>query len=181
MKIYAICVYDGKEVIEREVLLYQSAVNNFVRDEQRKGLFITVDSYTRKERRNSKYDNIDITYLINSFVFLDGIEVYRDNKVITSKDMEAVKETLTQIIHVDGTITYLPPYPLSTPDVQEITGSMIFTMYVVQEEPQRWATLSIDPVQFDLKEKPQLNKVATERFGIDLYGDVLFIDENLVA
>lgn len=181
MKVFSVNVLDGREIIQRNVLLLLAQVNSFAKKDELMEKFIVVDSYTKKEKKHRASDDIESAKLIRSLLYLRGVEIYRKEDYITFDDIEEVKEELTAIYHMDGTITYLPPFPLTTPDIQRLIGNDIFTMYIVKDEPQRWATFSTDITQYGLKEKPQLNTVASELFGRELYGDVVYVNENLVS
>lgn len=181
MKIYAISVLLGRETVERDVVLLQGQVDSWVKAEELKDNFIIIDSYTKREKKHKADDDVESATLIRSILFLRGVEILRKKTHINPIDIENVKQELTTVIHVDGTLSYLPAFPLTTPEVQELTGSEIFTMKCVKDVPQRWVTISVDEKQLGLKEKPQLNEKASKFFGCELYGNVIFVNENLVS
>lgn len=181
MKIYAISVLLGCETVQRDVVMLQGQVDSWTKAEELKENFIIVDSYTKREKKFKASDEVDKAVLVYSILYLRGVEVLRKKTHINPMDIELVKQDLTAIIHTDGTVTYLPAFPLTTPEVQEIIGTDVFTIKCVKDEPQRWLTISLDPNQYGLKEKPMLNEKASKMFKRDLYGDVIFINENLVS
>lgn len=181
MKIYSISVIDGRETIARGIVSSRNQLKMYTENEEYKNLFIIVDSYTREEKKRLFEKGERAICFTRSYLYLRGMEVLKSKKQLTLEDIEEASKELTCVFRVDGSRYYIPLIPLTEPEVQSIVGTDVPTMKIVKDEPQRWATFSYDNKQYGNGKIPPRNKIASELFNCTLYGDVLYINENLVS
>ena len=149
-------------------------VTSFVTQDELRKDFIAVESYTY----NISHPNDMV--LVKSTIYLGGVLTKTYRHSATPSDIERLKKKLTTIFHVDGTRTYLPDLPITTPEVMGITHGWS-SMSIVKDHPQRWAILYFDIKQYDIDDRPKYNHQASKKFSRNLYGDVLYVNEKFVS
>lgn len=128
------------------------------------------------------YSEKDGTWtFLSSILFLNGVAVKHSKKKILPKDTEEFKNKLGRVYTTDGKEYYINNRQLTCYDVFKYIGGWGHVK-VVQEKPERWAIIYRD-VDLRLlgknKDKlPPLNAQASVKFGMTIYGDVIYINEN---
>lgn len=120
------------------------------------------------------------TECLSSFIYLRGKYVSKVLHSTTYEDIQNARKGLTVLFRHNGEIEYYPNSPLSTPEVKRIVGGW-FTIKIHKEHPRRMAIVSQDPHEEGLKLAPIFNMNASAVFESDLYGNVLYINENYIA
>lgn len=179
MKMFTVYVYKDGEFQE----LFRTSKEKRVRQEinapDNRYEFIRVDNFTHHElgiRSGEKQ-------LINVSIYLGGSCVLRDYEIMPN-DIEEFKKTAECVYKIDGLVLYLPHEPLSTPALKEVLGlseDEWFSIKIIQYGPPAYAVVTYDWASTNRTRQKVKNVKASARFGIDLYGDVLFIDENLIS
>lgn len=156
-------------------------VNTLACNPKDKFRFIRVDNYTIKEVGKEKGK----IKLINSSIYLGGLLIKRRyDRVMDIEDVEEAKKELTCFYKLDGREYYYPNIPFTTPELLDMFGGW-FSMQVIggdeEDDLQRFALITYNWKQHIIDKPKVLNQKATERFGRELYGDVLYINENYVS
>lgn len=141
--------------------------------------FIRVDNFTHHELGIRSGER----QLINVSIYLGGSCVLRDYEIMPN-DIEEFKKTAVCIYKIDGQVLYMPHESLSTPALKEVLGlsdDEWFSIKIVQDGPPAYAVVTYDWESFHRTKQKLKNVKASARFGMNLYGDVLFIDENLIS
>lgn len=179
MKIYKIYVYKKSGFEFAEEVDLPSKVNTFVQDAAKDGCFIRVDNFTLYTWGRKAGQQV----LIGCKIYLRG-EVVASNYEFSPDIIDELKQTLTCMYHVKGKEDYYPDQPMSIADLKKLFGlrdKEWFTTKVVADEPSRMAIVYYDWNQFNCSREKVLNKKASKRFGEELYGDILYINENLIS
>jgi hypothetical protein len=141
--------------------------------------FIRVDNFTYYEQGFRAGER----ELINVSIYLGGLCILHNYEIMPN-DIEEFKKTAECVYKIDGQELYLPHESLSTPALKEVldlSEDEWFSINIVQDGPPAYAVVTYDWNSFNRTKQKVKNVKASARFGMDLYGDVLFIDENLIS
>lgn len=178
-KEYRVYVYDGGDFDFAFKTSKKYKVKDFIDKESNRYKFIRVNNMNVFTDGNGSKRR----ELVNCYIYLGGVLLKR--KYEFGPDyIEKLKETLTGIYKLDGSVLYMPKEPLGISDVRELlnlNNDEWFHMRIIKETPLRYVLVTFDWDSHTINRKKILNRKATEHFGVELYGNVLFIDENLVA
>lgn len=191
-KIYKIYVYNCGVFEFMEEAQSMSRVDKFVSDDAFKFKFIRVENFTNY--LSGKYEGE--CRLVKTSIFLGGQLVLRKRDILP-QDMDILLKSMTKVYGMDGVTRYYPNLPLSCQDVRKMIGvpeDKWFTIVKVNEFPslskkedqeereERWSVVSFDwgQTRYDKSRKVK-NELASFKLGMDLYGDILYINENLIA
>lgn len=123
-------------------------------------------------------DNEDRFQVFNVLAYLKGDYIKRYVYMPTIGDLYDLQDTLPVVYRIDGSMYFLPNKSLTTPKAKEIVGGW-FHIKAVSDNP----TMSIVFRDVDLTPKdkrPPINSRASEIFCLELYGDVIYINDNYV-
>lgn len=192
VKVYKLYILKDGEFLYVKTTTSVGAVKNFIEDNELRFDFLRVDNFTEYNVGRKAGQK----RLINSNIYLRGELVLRDRDILLG-DLEELKKTLTKVYRVNGEVDYYPLFPLSCRDVRDvlhIKGSDWFSIAGVikrediekkenEEVSNRWVILTYDWQQKGATNKPNkiLNVKATNILGMELYGDVLYINENYIS
>ena len=179
MKVFKVSVYKDVEF----QVLFRTSREKRVRQEinapDNRYEFIRVDNFTHYE---SGIRSGEIQ-LINVSIYLGGSCILRDYEIMPN-DIEEFKKTAECVYKIDGQVLYLPHETLSPSALQEVLGlseKEWFSIKTIQDGPPAYAVVTYDWNSFNRTKQKVKNVKASARFGMDLYGDVLFTDENLIS
>jgi hypothetical protein len=179
IKNYFVSVLEDGEFIPLVKTTRERKVRDEINAPEYKFKFIRVDNFTYHDSGNKKGKR----ELVGVSIYLGGICILRDYEV-TVESIEELKKTLTTLYKVDGDILFYPPVQYSIQDLRDMLGlteKEFPTIKVVQDGPPSYAVIQYDWSSFGSTKQKVKNVKASNRFGIDLYGNVLFVDENLVS
>jgi hypothetical protein len=179
MKMFTVSVYKNGEF----QVLFRTSKEKRVREEinapDNRYEFIRVDNFTHHESGIRSGER----QLINVSIYLGGSCILRDYEIMPN-DIEEFKKTAECVYKIDGRVLYLPHESLSTPALKEVLGlsdDEWFSINIVQDGPPAYAVVTYDWESTNRTRQKIKNVKASARFGMDLYGDVLFTDENLIS
>lgn len=170
MKEYDIYAVEDNNLVYKTTLIDRNVMLAFM-DNKRFGFtFFVVDVYLVDRKKKTRKFSCSILYLQRE-------KLMQSKKEIVLSQVEQAKENLNFIYCANGKVKYLPNIPISTPELIELVGGW-FSLKTIYETPTRY-----DIVYFDDKESPRpaYNEKASNLFGMDLYGDVLLVNENLIS
>ena len=195
VKVYKTYIYDNdrKEFVYENRTNYKSCIYKLVNDPELKNDFIRVENYTYYI--GGKYDGQK--NLVNVSIFLGGVLIIKDRDILQS-DIDKQKEIIPRVYHPNGSVTYIPPVPLSIADVRSVLSISDKEWYTIvrtidlsekqnktkkeNEVANRWSFVTYDWKQKDQQPREKkLNTYASKMLGRDLYGDVLYINESLIS
>lgn len=179
MKRYEIYVYDNGEFQLATKTAFSSFVNEYLNKKENEHKFFRVDDYTLHETGKKKGQEV----MQSSSLYLNGYQIGKHYRICTEEDLTKMQKKLTTLYKVDGTVRYYPNVPLSIPDIRDILGlneNEWATEKCVKDKPRYYA-LFYDWESYDCTREKVLNKTATKRFKTELYGDVLFVNDNFVS
>lgn len=149
------------------------------------------DAYLAHKAINSRFYvmNYYVNYVnkegewrfLSSILFLNGVPVKHSKAKLDVADIEEYQSKLGRVYTTEGEMYYINNRQLTCQDMFDMIGGWGHVK-VVQDVPERWAIIYRD-VDFILQGKikeplPPLNTQASVKFGMSLYGDVIFINEN---
>lgn len=179
MKMYKVSVYKDGEFQSILSTTRKKVVRDEIIAQENRYEFIRVDNLTHHEvgRRAGERQ------LINVSIYLGGSCILHDYDILPY-DIEEFKKTAGCLYKLDGNILYLPHETLSIPELKDVLGLSDDEWYcikTVQDGPPAYAVVTYDWASYNRSRQKRKNVKASTRFGMDLYGDVLFIDENLIS
>lgn len=170
MRKYSIYKLQGDEILQKHVASNRATADKYIAIESESGLTLLVSNYVldNGEKR---------LFRVDAYLFGDKVHTYR--KMPTIDDLTQLLESLPVILKPDGTKSYLPNMDLTTPKSIEILGGFGHCRIVSDELP-RMAIVYRDVDELPKNKLPRYNKFASERFGLELYGNVIYIKENYI-
>lgn len=175
MNIYKVYVLIDEELKLVDVLFSSTELNKIINREANKHMFFIINSYKQNEEEQCGLE------FMASTIYLGFNKLRRiKSREATVRDIQNIIPSLAKIYRADGSADYLPDSPLSVQDVLDITGGW-YSIKIVKEKPQRYAIVFFDTKQHNIDKMPKYNKQASDEFGVDLYGDVLYICENFIS
>lgn len=195
VKVYKTYIYDNKrkEFVYENSTNFKSCIYKLVNNPKLKNDFIRVENYTYYiGGKNDGQKN-----LVNVSIFLGGVLILKNRDILPS-DIDEQKEIIPRVYHTNGSVTYIPPVPLSIADVRSVLNISNNEWYTIagvidlsekqnktkkeDEVTNRWSFVTYDWEQKDQQPREKkLNKYASKMLNRDLYGDVLYINENLIS
>jgi len=179
MKIYMIYNYVDGEFEFVTMTGVDSIVKAYINERKDKQVFIRVDNFTYYEAGRRAGTEV----LVGCKVFLRGEQIC-SNYELNAIDIEREIKKLLKVYHTDGKVEIFPNRVLSVPDVKEVLSipeDEWFNIEVIEQGPDRYAIITYDWKQYKTGRVKELNKKASKMFGMELYGDVIFINENYIA
>jgi len=177
MRRYDIYKLDGEELTFVKRYANRNKADDFMAHGTSNGTFYVMYYYVDYSK---KEDSNNWTFF-SSILFLNGIPALHSRKRLDVQDIERLKEKLGRVYAADGKMYYINNRQLTCQDMFDMIGGFGHVK-VVQDQPDRMAIIYKD-VDNILQGKsndplPPKNKQASEMFGIPLYGNVIFINEN---
>ena len=153
----------------------RSVVEKYMTKESYVGVFYVVYSYVDPSNENGKWK------FMNSTIFLDGIPVVKVKQKIEADEVMKITECLGRVYYTDGRIQYLHNKDLTCNEMFEYIGGWGH-IKVIKDEPERWALVYRDVDYILLKKSeeplPEYNPYASTKFHMQLFGNVIYINEN---
>lgn len=195
VKVYKTYIYDNKkkEFVYENSTNFKSCIYKLVNNPELKNDFIRVENYTYYiGGKNDGQKN-----LVNVSIFLGGVLILKNRDILPS-DIDEQKEIIPRVYHPNGSVTYIPPVPLSIADIRSVLNISNNEWYTIagvidlsekqnktkkeDEVTNRWSFVTYDWEQKDQQPREKkLNTYASKMLNRDLYGDVLYINENLIS
>jgi len=195
VKVYKTYIYDNKrkEFVYENRTNFKSCIYKLVNNHKLKNDFIRVENYTYYiGGKNDGQKN-----LVNVSIFLGGVLILKNRDILPS-DIDEQKEIIPRVYHSNGSVTYIPPVPLSIADIRSVLNISNNEWYTIagvidlsekqnktkkeDEVTNRWSFVTYDWEQKDQQPREKkLNPYASKMLNKDLYGDVLYINENLIS
>lgn len=174
MRRYDIYRLDGDSLIYIKRFGNRNKADDFMAHSTEKSNFYVMYYYVNYSQNNN-------WKFFSSILFLNGVPVKHSKEKIEADYILKFKQNLGRVYTTDGGMYYINNRQLTCQDVIGMIGDF-GSVKVVQDEPERWVILYRDVTyirQGKIKDPlPPLNKRASAKFGMTLYGDVIFINEN---
>lgn len=175
MRRYDIYKLEGEELTYLKRFWNRNKADVYLAHKADKNEFYVMNYFVDYSKSNGHWN------FLSSILFLNGVPVMHSKEKITFENIDKFQRKLGRVYTAKGNMYYINNRQLTCQDVLDVTGGWGHVK-VVQDKPERWAIVYRD-VDFILKGKsneqlPPLNKQASVKFGMTLYGDVIFINEN---
>lgn len=177
MRRYDIFKLDGEELTYVKRFANRNKADEFLAYKTESSAFYVMYYYVDYSKR----EGTERWTFMSSILFLNGIPAMHSRKRLDVQDIEKLKQKLGRVYTADGKMYYINNRQLTNQDVFDMIGGWGHVK-VVQDKPDRMAIIYRDVdyiLQGKIKEPlPPLNKQASEKFGLTLYGNVIYINEN---
>jgi hypothetical protein len=175
MKIYRIYIYEDGKQTHCDTCYTSIEVNSIISAKDMAFKLLVVNTFTCDMDDADKKEKFK-----KSIVYLGGLPVRKYTHRADETDIEALKKRLTILYKADGTILYYPERPFDVPELKEMFGGW-FHCKIVKTNPHRMAIVHYDWEQFEINQPKVRNIKASELFGLELFGDVLYVNEKFIS